>query len=110
MDVWAVGRAPAGAYSYEFPKDFVKKNPAHHGAHVSWISALESCPAPNSWLNIARSATPQVFFLPMRVIRGQAVPNKKEGLVGHAWLTKEEIKEKVTPAYWEAVEPMLSDL
>lgn len=46
----------------------------------------------------------------MRIIRGQAKPNKKEGLVGHAWLTKEEIKEKVSADYWKAVEPMLSDL
>ncbi|ORY89446.1 hypothetical protein BCR35DRAFT_300632 [Leucosporidium creatinivorum] len=84
MDVWATGRAPAGAYEYKFPKEFVKKNPGHDGARV--------------------------FFLPMRVIRGQAKPNKKEGLVGHAWLTKEEVKEKVSADYWKAVEPMLSDL
>lgn len=45
----------------------------------------------------------------MRVIRGQARPNKKEGLVDFAWLTKEEIKDKVTKDYWEAVEPMLSE-
>lgn len=46
----------------------------------------------------------------MRVIRGQAKPNKKEGLVDFAWLTKEEVREKVTPEYWQAVEPMLSDM
>lgn len=46
----------------------------------------------------------------MRVIRGQAKPNKKEGLVDFAWLTKEEIKEKVSADYWSAIEPILSDL
>jgi len=46
----------------------------------------------------------------MRVVRGQAVPNQKEGLIDYAWLTKEEIKEKVSEDYWIAVEPMLSDM
>ncbi|KAK4701876.1 large subunit ribosomal protein L46, partial [Phenoliferia sp. Uapishka_3] len=80
MDVWPVGRAPAGAYVYDFPQAFKSE---HSGA--------------------------KVFFLPMRVIRGQAVPNKKEGLVDFAWLTKEEVKEKVSEDYWSAVEPILSD-
>ena len=50
-----------------------------------------------------------MFFLPMRVIRGQAQPNKAEGLVDFAWLTKEEVKETVSEDYWTAVEPILSD-
>ena len=44
----------------------------------------------------------------MRIIRGQAKPNEEEGLVDFAWLTKEEIKGKVSKDYWTAVEPMLS--
>lgn len=47
--------------------------------------------------------------MPMRMIRGQAVPNQKEGIVDFAWLTKEEIKDKVSDEYWQAVEPILSD-
>ncbi|GAA5947691.1 hypothetical protein JCM3765_001037 [Sporobolomyces pararoseus] len=84
MDVWTVGRVPAGAYSYAFPAEHVKRNPGNDSARV--------------------------FFMPMRVVRGQAVPNQKEGLIDFAWLTKEEIKEKVDEKYWQAVEPMLSDL
>ncbi|GAA5978558.1 hypothetical protein JCM5350_003140 [Sporobolomyces pararoseus] len=84
MDVWTVGRVPAGAYSYPFPAEHIKKNPGKDSARV--------------------------FFMPMRVVRGQAVPNQKEGLIDFAWLTKEEIKEKVDEKYWQAVEPMLSDL
>jgi large subunit ribosomal protein L46 len=45
----------------------------------------------------------------MRILRGQVEPNKQEGIVDFAWLTKEEVKEKVSPEYWAAVEPMLSD-
>ncbi|SGY20589.1 BQ5605_C016g08101 [Microbotryum silenes-dioicae] len=84
MDVWPIGKVPAGAYSYPFPKEHLEKKPEHTEARV--------------------------FFLPMRIVRGQAVPNKKEGLVDFAWLTKEEIREKVSQGYWEAVEPMLSDV
>ncbi|SCV72220.1 BQ2448_4914 [Microbotryum intermedium] len=84
MDVWPIGKVPAGAYSYPFPEEHAKKQPEHTEA--------------------------KVFFLPMRIIRGQAEPNKKEGLVDFAWLTKEEIREKVSTGYWEAVEPMLSDV
>lgn len=34
MDVWAVGRVPAGAYSYPFPAEHVKKNPGKDSAKV----------------------------------------------------------------------------
>ncbi|KAL7337272.1 NUDIX hydrolase domain-like protein, partial [Rhodotorula toruloides] len=83
VDVWPSGRVPAGAYTYPFPAEHKKKHPEHEGA--------------------------KVFFMPMRIIRGQVEPNKQEGIVDFAWLTKEEVKEKVSPEYWEAVEPMLSD-
>ncbi|GAA6001954.1 mitochondrial 54S ribosomal protein mL46 MRPL17 [Rhodotorula paludigena] len=83
VDVWPVGRVPAGAYEYAFPAEHVKKFPAHAGATV--------------------------FFMPMRVIRGQAVPSQKEGIVDFAWLTKEEVQKRVSPDYWQAIEPMLSD-
>lgn len=37
MDVWTVGRVPAGAYSYAFPPEHVKKNPGNDSARVSPI-------------------------------------------------------------------------
>ncbi|GAA5838115.1 hypothetical protein JCM11251_004711 [Rhodosporidiobolus azoricus] len=84
VDVWPVGRVPAGAMEYQFPKEHVKKFPGQEAARV--------------------------FFMPMRMIRGQCVPNQKEGIVDFAWLTKEEVKDKVDAAYWKEVEPLLSDL
>ncbi|GAA6030717.1 hypothetical protein JCM8097_006286 [Rhodosporidiobolus ruineniae] len=84
VDVWPVGKVPAGAMEYQFPKEHVKKFPGKEAARV--------------------------FFMPMRMIRGQAVPNQKEGIVDFAWLTKEEVKDKVDPKYWSEVEPLLSDL
>ncbi|BGP28238.1 hypothetical protein JCM10295v2_007225 [Rhodotorula toruloides] len=83
VDVWPSGRVPAGAYTYAFSAEHKKKHPEHEGA--------------------------KVFFMPMRIIRGQVEPNKQEGIVDFAWLTKEEVKEKVSPEYWAAIEPMLSD-
>ena len=105
MDVWPVGRAPAGAYVYPFPAEHTKRYPEHEGAKVRPALHRPSCCDPFADPEVLA----QVFFLPMRVIRGQAQPNKAEGLVDFAWLTKEEVKETVSEDYWTAVEPILSD-
>ncbi|GAA5988574.1 hypothetical protein JCM10908_003626 [Rhodotorula pacifica] len=122
VDVWPVGRVPAGAFSYPFPPAHQKKFPEFDSARVRCfelrfpfrfenvlsclhLNAEEEQEANKS----AASCASQVFFMPMRMIRGQAVPNQKEGIVDFAWLTKEEIKDKVSSEYWQAVEPILSD-
>lgn len=43
----------------------------------------------------------------MRIVRGQVKPTAKGA--DFAWLTKEEVKDKVAADYWEAVGPILSD-
>ncbi|KPV72839.1 uncharacterized protein RHOBADRAFT_55515 [Rhodotorula graminis WP1] len=83
VDAWPVGRVPASALEYPFPPEHRKKFPQHEAARV--------------------------FFMPMRIVRGQPVPNAKEGIVDFAWLTKEEVKDKVSTEYWDAVAPALSD-
>jgi len=40
MDVWSVGRVPAGAYSYPFPAEHIKKNPGKDSARVRLHSPL----------------------------------------------------------------------
>lgn len=40
MDVWSVGRVPAGAYSYPFPAEHIKKNPGKESARVCFLSLL----------------------------------------------------------------------
>ncbi|BGP20988.1 hypothetical protein JCM10213_000184 [Rhodosporidiobolus nylandii] len=82
VDVWSVGRVPAGAMEYQ-----------HAGGK-----------------KVEGKDAARVFFLPARIVRGQVVPNKKEGIVDFAWLTKEEVRDKVDQKYWESVEGMLSDL
>lgn len=50
-----------------------------------------------------------IFFMPARYMRGNAEPNKEEGLVDFAWCTREEMQERVDAAYFAAVEPALSE-
>lgn len=49
----------------------------------------------------------KVFFLPMRAVRGQ--PKAVSKGAEFAWLTKEEVEQKVGKEYWAAVGPILSD-
>lgn len=48
--------------------------------------------------------------MPAHILRGQAAPQKDAGVVEHAWLTKEEIQERVDPNYWAAVGGLLNTL
>lgn len=100
MDVWAPGRVPAGALQYSLSKDQVSQHKGKKEASV--------CP-PYTPIDShsLRSISSQVFFMPLRIVRGQAVPTHKD--TTFAWLTKEEVKEKVASSYWSAVEPLLSD-
>ncbi|KAF9923545.1 54S ribosomal protein L17 mitochondrial [Linnemannia zychae] len=84
MDLWFVGRVPIGHYQYKFPKDFAEKsaNPTAKGA--------------------------KVFFMKAHIFAGQVQVDNKE-IVDFAWVTKQEMKDYVTPEYYEAVKDMLSD-
>ncbi|KAG0379287.1 54S ribosomal protein L17 mitochondrial [Mortierella sp. AD032] len=84
MDLWFVGRVPIGHYQYNFPKDFVAKssNPTVKGA--------------------------KVFFMKAHIFAGQVEVDNKE-IMDFAWVTKQEMKDYVTPEYYEAVQDMLSD-
>lgn len=49
MDVWALGRAPAGAYAYPFPKEHTAKFPEHEGAKVRpSVYSVSPSPCPGS--------------------------------------------------------------
>ncbi|KAG9068952.1 54S ribosomal protein L17 mitochondrial [Linnemannia hyalina] len=84
MDLWFVGRVPVGHYQYNFSKDFVAKssNTAVKGA--------------------------KVFFMKAHIFAGQVQVDNKE-VVDFAWVTKQEMKDYVTPEYYDAVKDMLSD-
>lgn len=157
VDVWPVGRVPAGAIEYgngektsrvrlflKVSSDLTDGRLTVSFAFISIldpsISPLLCLPAPFSTSTSFSSprassdpgslshpqsppylpprlpsapipSRPQVFFMPMRMIRGQAsLSSGKKDIVDFAWLTKEEIKDKVDEKYWSEVEGMLSDL
>ncbi|KAK6952912.1 hypothetical protein Daesc_005209 [Daldinia eschscholtzii] len=52
----------------------------------------------------------KIFFLKGRIMAGQAdLTNNKFGLQDFNWLTKEELKEKVSEKYFHAVRNMMAD-
>jgi large subunit ribosomal protein L46 len=103
LDVWAVGSQPIGHLVYDFPKNFSR-------ADAQGAQGAKVCHALCLWKDVSESEQKlllQVFFQPFIVLRGQARPNEKEGIVDFAWLTKEEIEKRVDEQYWAAVRPML---
>ncbi|KAG8709237.1 54S ribosomal protein L17 mitochondrial [Ceratobasidium sp. 395] len=54
-----------------------------------------------------RSGTGTILFFKAHIFAGQAKPNGKS-VQDFAWLTAEEIREKVTPEYWTTIRDMLS--
>ncbi|RDB21361.1 54S ribosomal protein L17, mitochondrial [Hypsizygus marmoreus] len=80
MDTWIVSRNPIGVYN-ESPLD-----------------PLSSEPKPEKI----------TFFFKAHIMAGQAKPNE-EIISDFAWLTKQEIEQRVEKDYWEGVKDMLSD-
>ncbi|KAF9937346.1 54S ribosomal protein L17 mitochondrial [Modicella reniformis] len=83
MDLWYVGRAPIGHYNYSHPKDYQKGS-----------SAIVT--------------GTKVFFMKAHIFAGQVQVDNME-IVDFAWVTKQEMKDYVSPEYYEAVKDMLSD-
>ncbi|KAK9473909.1 mitochondrial 54S ribosomal protein mL46 [Dipodascopsis tothii] len=50
----------------------------------------------------------KVFYMKSHIFAGQFVPQQGTDVVEHAWLTKEEIKERVHPEYWASLQCLLS--
>ncbi|CCG81396.1 50S ribosomal subunit L30 [Taphrina deformans PYCC 5710] len=49
----------------------------------------------------------KVYFLKSRIFAGQCQLQKDSGVHDFGWFTKEEIKERVAPEYWKAVQSIL---
>ncbi|KAF9116828.1 54S ribosomal protein L17 mitochondrial [Mortierella sp. AM989] len=83
MDLWFVGRVPIGHYSYSHPDGFKTEADA---------------PVKGT----------KVFFMKAHIFSGQVQLDNKE-VIDFAWVTKQEMKDYVSPDYYEAVKDMLSD-
>lgn len=66
---------------------------------------MHNCPRV---FNSDQRACLQILFFKAHIFAGQAKPNGKS-VKNFAWLTTEEIKEKVDPEYWASVRDMLSE-
>ena len=90
MDTWIVSRNPIGLY----------KRKVNDAASTS--TSTSGMPTPVS-------TTPEIstFFYKAHILAGQIRP--ANGATDFVLLTKEEIKERVAPEYWEGVKDMLSD-
>ncbi|KAF9353572.1 54S ribosomal protein L17 mitochondrial [Mortierella sp. NVP85] len=84
MDLWYVGRVPIGHYNYSHPKEYKSES---------------SVPVTGA----------KVFFMKAHIFAGQVQVDGKE-VIDFAWVTKQEMKDYVSPEYYEAVKDMLSDL
>ncbi|KAF8979266.1 54S ribosomal protein L17 mitochondrial [Entomortierella lignicola] len=83
MDLWFVGRVPIGHYSYSHPKNL----------RIEGAAPIKGT---------------KVFFMKAHIFSGQVQVDNKE-IVDFAWVTKQEMKDYVSPDYYEAVKDMLSD-
>lgn len=78
MNTWTVGRVPIGVMSYAF----AKPDMGHNGN--------------------------KVYFLKSRIFAGQCKPQKGANIEDFGWFTREEVEEKVDPAYWKSISSMLA--
>jgi len=86
MNTWIVGNHPVGHYTYDFPKVIVNEE------------------------RKTKELGEKIWFMKARIMAGQA--NLGANTLGYEefkWLSKEEIKQVVTPRYWKFCEDMLGD-
>ncbi len=98
MDTWIVGRKPIGHYEI---------HPST--TPIDAAASPKVCPIQ---LHLVRHTHPFwktcVFFFKAHIMAGQVRPG--ESVSGFAWLTKNEISERVDQRYWDGIKNMLSDI
>ncbi|EGG07111.1 uncharacterized protein MELLADRAFT_62878 [Melampsora larici-populina 98AG31] len=86
MDIFSIGHVPASYYSYES--------------------------IPSSLTSTTLKGT-KVWIMPKRILRGQpkiTEVGKSEGIIQFAWLTKDEIQNRVSQELWSGLNPILSEI
>jgi large subunit ribosomal protein L46 len=98
MNTWIVGNHPIGHHQYDY--------------HDPILSKI----APNRLVSTSRKDLEQeeygekVFFMKGRIMAGQADLTKNEYEdTEYAWLSKEEVAQKVGLKYWSSVKNMLAE-
>lgn len=78
MNTWTVGQVPVGHISYQF----AEPDMGYHGN--------------------------KVYFLRSRIFAGQCKLQEQSGIENFGWFTREEIEQKVDPAFWKSISSMLA--
>ncbi|ETN39152.1 uncharacterized protein HMPREF1541_05375 [Cyphellophora europaea CBS 101466] len=99
MNTWQVARHPVGHYAFEHasieaPKDGEQKDDKQ-------VQSVH---------DTAEDVGEKTFFIKTRIFAGQAdVAQENAAWEDFAWLSKEEIQQKVHPRYWGRIKNMLAD-
>jgi large subunit ribosomal protein L46 len=96
MNTWFVGSHPIG---------HIVKNPQKSltASENTKVEADESNPADSEG-----EKTEKTFFMKARIFAGQAnVDQESKAYTDYRWLSKEEVKQKVTANYWSRIKDML---
>ncbi|CAE6435311.1 hypothetical protein ACGC1H_002870 [Rhizoctonia solani] len=104
-----------GTDGWRLPQGPTKQGVALHTAALEELYS-ECGPDMDTWvvgrypIGVHQSSKPganTILFFKAHIFAGQAKPNGTS-IKDFAWLTTEEIKEKVTPEYWASISEMLS--
>lgn len=93
IDLFTPSRVPASVYTYDLP------------ASSSLSSQFDETKVGSKLLlELKVLKCRQLFLMPARILRGQAKitsQGSQERIEEFAWLTKEEVQERVDPDYWQ---------
>ncbi|KAG8733502.1 54S ribosomal protein L17 mitochondrial [Ceratobasidium sp. 423] len=104
-----------GADGWRLPQGPTKQGVALHSAALEELHS-ECGPDMDTWvvgrypIGVHQPSKPEsstILFFKAHIFAGQAKPNGSS-IKDFAWLTTEEIKEKVAPEYWTSISEMLS--
>ncbi|KAI9903346.1 hypothetical protein N3K66_002698 [Trichothecium roseum] len=102
MNTWIVGRVPVAHLVTPPPSS------SSPSSSSSSSSASPSSPPPTAAGATARGQ--KTFFLKGRIMAGQAnLAGNKLGYTDFKWLTREELEQELSPAYFKGVRNMMTD-
>lgn len=97
MNTWQVARHPVGFYNSEFATSDASED---NGSEKQVASVHDT----------SESAGEKTFFIKTRIFAGQAdVAQENRIWVDFAWLSKEEIQERVHEKYYSRIKNMLAE-
>lgn len=97
MNTWQVARHPVGFYDFQYaaveaPNDDTKDKQ---------VASVH---------DVSKTAGEKTFFIKTRIFAGQAdVAQENAAWEDFAWLSKEEIRQRVHERYWSRIKNMLAE-